>query len=476
MSQPGLPIEFRVPNLSKSTVRRFKMNRKWIITALCIVAIVVAAISIHLTVQAVASSPADQTGPYKVGFVMNTYYDSTRSDNVEGARPIQTYVWYPAAPDNDGNPLPPAVYPLISLVGSISYPDASSTDFEAYGLDPAYQEVAASKDGPFPLVVLSPGAGATSPIYIQIGARLASHGFVVAIPTNYTDRFKVTGEPEFYPNLNTLMVGAYIERTRDVQYLMTRLVADSQQSGNLLSGTIRPDQIAVAGHSLGGLAALALAGGDDQTCDWPMGLDATDIPPETCVPILPDPRIKAIVPIDPTSYALHYAELARIKIPSMVMGQEWSTLESAQANVESLLARPHSAIQGRPNYRVDFAYANHSSFSNHCEYAQVMNDYGIYDDEMVNDYSQKMCQPEPVSQEELGNLTTQYMIAFLKTVLVGENGYKEMLTTDYALENEPFIEFFETEEGSPDETVEEGYFSYFKHQSDTERATALKDP
>jgi hypothetical protein len=68
------------------------------------------------------------------------------------------------------------------------------------------------------------------------------------------------------------------------------------------------------------------------------------------------------------------------------------------------------------------------------------------------------------------------MIAFLKTVLVGENGYKEMLTTDYALENEPFIEFFETEEGSPDETVEEGYFSYFKHQPGTERAKALKDP
>jgi len=61
-------------------------------------------------------------------------------------------------------------------------------------------------------------------------------------------------------------------------------------------------------------------------------------------------------------------------------------------------------------------------------------------------------------------------------VLVGENGYKEMLTTDYALENEPFIEFFETEQGDPAETVEEGYFSYFKHQSGTERATALKDP
>src|SRR5512146_2288720 len=150
---------------------------KWIIITLCIVALVAAAISIRLNVQAVASPPADQAGPYKVGFVANTYYDSTRSDFAGGPRPIQTFIWYPAAPDNNGNPMPSAVYPLISLVEPISYPDASSTDFEAYGIDPAYQEVAASKDGPFPLVVLSPGQAAGSTLYVQIGARLASHGF-----------------------------------------------------------------------------------------------------------------------------------------------------------------------------------------------------------------------------------------------------------------------------------------------------------
>jgi hypothetical protein len=125
---------------------------------------------------------------------------------------------------------------------------------------------------------------------------------------------------------------------------------------------------------------------------------------------------------------------------------------------------------------VDIAYANHFSFLNHCAIVQVQNDQGIVDDATLDAYLQQSCQPEPVSPEEFSNLTTQYMIAFLKTVLVGEKGYKEMLTPGYALENEPFIELFETEEGSPDETVEEGYFSYFKHQSDTERATALKDP
>ena len=79
---------------------------------------------------------------------------------------------------------------------------------------------------------------------------------------------------------------------------------------------------------MGGLAALALAGGDDQVCEWTMIPVGPTLPPETCVPILPDARIKAIVPIDATSYALHYAEMARIKIPSMGIGEEWSTLES----------------------------------------------------------------------------------------------------------------------------------------------------
>ena len=173
------------------------MKTKWIITTLCIVAIATAAIGFRLTVQADASAPADQTGPYKVGFFTNTYYDSARSDFAGGPRPIQTFIWYPAAPDNNGNPMPPAVYPMINLVGSTVYPDALSTNYETYGIDPAYQEVAVSKDGPFPLVVFSPGQGASSTLFIQIGSRLASHGFVVAIPTNYDDKMTVTGEPQF---------------------------------------------------------------------------------------------------------------------------------------------------------------------------------------------------------------------------------------------------------------------------------------
>jgi hypothetical protein len=125
---------------------------------------------------------------------------------------------------------------------------------------------------------------------------------------------------------------------------------------------------------------------------------------------------------------------------------------------------------------VDVAYAIHNSFSSYCTYIHILHDKGLIDDQILDAALPSNCPPESISAAEIENLTTQYMIAFLKTVLVGKNGYKDILTADYAVKNEPFIEFFETEKSNSAATVEEGYFSYFKHQSDTEPSTALKDP
>ena len=158
---------------------------------------------------------------------------------------------------------------------------------------------------------------------------------------------------------------------------MTRLVADSQQSGNLLSGTIRPDQIAVAGHSLGGLAALALAGGDDQACDlawsWWIQTSSRPKPVSPSCPIHASRRSSQSMGRTSTSTMLKWPG-SRSRV--WWIGQEWSTLESMTARFGYFVARPHSAIQGHPNYRVDVAYANHMSFSSVCTYIHVLHDKG----------------------------------------------------------------------------------------------------
>jgi hypothetical protein len=204
------------------------------------------------------------------------------------------------------------------------------------------------------------------------------------------------------------------------------------------------------------------------------GQDPDKLPPELCVPIPSDPRIKAIVPLDPSSFNLPYADFARIKIPSMIIGREWGMLESGNANEESLLARPHAAIQGHPNYRVDIANYQHMSFSSTCSAMNILRP--LNGDEVTDAMLKVYCPAEPTPPDETGNLVTRYMIAFLKTVLVGETGYQDMLTAGYALANEPYVEFFETEKDGRNLIDEAGYFTYFMHQPGTERAKALKDP
>jgi hypothetical protein len=149
-------------------------------------------------------------------------------------------------------------------------------------------------------------------------------------------------------------------------------------------------------------------------------------------------------------------------------------VESGAPNEELLLARPHSVIQGHPNYRVDIANYQHMSFSSACSAMNILRP--LNGDEITDVMLKMYCPAEPTLPDETGNLVTRYMVAFLKTVLAGESGYQEMLTPGYALANEPFVEFFVTEKGGPTPRDEDAYFYYFMHQPGTLQAKALKDP
>src|ERR1035437_188192 len=100
----------------------------------------------------------------------------------------------------------------------------------------------------------------------------------------------------------------------------------------LLFHTIDSDRIAASGHSIGGYATYALAGGDKLVCDalWPVvyGQDTLPYPPSTCVPTLPDDRIKTMISLDGSSQMMRYRELARISMPSLIMGETVENSES----------------------------------------------------------------------------------------------------------------------------------------------------
>ncbi len=405
-----------------------------------------------------------QPGPYAIGFTSFLAVDPARP-GVAGYehRPVPVHVFYPVDPKNIHNSTPQAVYPLDLLYDtSLS---SLSSEWEAMGYYRAYQEPPVSGEGPFPLVVMSPGWSAPPWMHNSIGTRLASYGFIVAIPFH-------TGDQWFsYQPAQEHIAWALYNRPRDVSFVLTTLLQRNEANGDLLHGTIDPERLAAAGWSLGGYASMVIAAGDETV--WDYGWIEQDGPIPEDVPhsaSLPDPRFKTIVTLDGSNQCLLFEELSKVNTPALSLGEEWNAVADWQA-------RQHAAFSSHPAYRVDLAGANHQSFSDMCDGFTVMNARGLQSfygpNEMLDAW---LCQgviPPPQGRD----IVTRYMIAFLKTQLLGETGYQAMLTPGWALTRATAVEFFVTEKrnASAIDADWPGFFVYFAHQPGSAQFRAEKN-
>ena len=307
---------------------------------------------------------------------------------------------------------------------------SASTDWEPRGYDHVMEEPAPATGGPFPLVVFSDGWGVDNWAYLFIGARLASHGFVVAIVDHASE-----GQ---WSSVRKDLLHSAVDRVHDIPFAITALLQKNDAAAELLHGLIDPGKIAVAGHSLGGYTALALAAGDESLCDtrfaylrdpeepWPY-------PADTCVPAAPDARIKAIISLDGTSNMLRWQELARIAVPSLIMGQ-------TVGGIGAWSGRPHAAI-GRPDsYRVDMPNAAHVSFTSWCDGALVASVAGLISAADVDSARAANGCIGTLAPDLSNQVVTTYMIAFLEKHLVGTNAYDRILTAQYAGSHQPLRE------------------------------------
>ena len=351
----------------------------------------------------------------------------------------------------------------------------SSEEWEAMGYDPAYQEATPSARGPFPVLLVSHGWTPPAWMHTGLGTRLASHGFVVAVPYHAGDPLWFGWEPP--PDHYAWVMW---NRPRDLSFVLTNLLQRNGADGDLLHGPIEPSRVAAAGWSAGGYAAMVLAGGDDTVWDYGLtdaysvydGPIPKDVPH---TPSLPDPRIKSIVTLDGANQELRFEELARVKVPALGLGEEWNSL--SDPNLPAWQARAHAAYSGHPNYRVDISRTNHMSFSDFCNGLNVMALKGLAPVwGSVEEVSASFCEGV-LPPAEGRTIITRYMLAFLKTQLLGETGYQRMLTPGWALKHEPGVEFFETEKRSPESIDEQwpSFFTYFPHQPGSEQFLAEKN-
>lgn len=223
---------------------------------------------------------------------------------------------------------------------------------------------AAAAQGPFPLVMVSPGATVYGDASLFLGTRLASHGHVVAVVEPFNElQWLDSGFDGF--------LAAIHRRPRDLSFALTELLGRSGAAGDLLHGAIDPRRVVAAGHSFGGYTALALLGGDDEPCGA-FGITDGATPEEVaafCQATPADPRFTAVVSLDGSGDLLRYHELSRIQAPSLVMGQaNWADVLFFPDRPEDLtfVARPHAAMApAGHSVRVDLTLENPGWLPNH---------------------------------------------------------------------------------------------------------------
>jgi predicted dienelactone hydrolase len=336
------------------------------------------------------------------------------------------------------------------------------------------------------MIMVSPGHTCNNWEYLFIGTRLASHGFVVVLLDHENDG------AYSWTQVDATVV-AMFNRIRDTSFAITELLLRNESAGELLQGVVDPSRIAMSGHSLGGSATYALVGGDDEVCDALWGAkfagDSLPEPQFTCISTEPDPRIRAIALLDGTSTLMRYRELARISVPSLILGEtvehitSYNPWSASDPDAGRWSARAHAAINRIDSYRIDVALANHNSFGNWCDGLTVMSNLGV-DLKSIDAKSPSVSQQlnsypcvvqgtfDPANNPATRQIVTTYMLAFLNTYL-GREDDSWMLTSSYARQYQPNVEFFDSEVCN-ECPVRDGEYSYRPHPCQC--SVARKDP
>lgn len=238
------------------------------------------------------------TAPYDtdVGYHITTF-DVPHRD-----APVELHVWYPTDAEN----APVEIGSNILFHGFTAQIDAVATRTSA------------------PLIVMSHGSGGNAAQMGWFATQMAAQGYIVAAPNHHAT---MSRDSDPY---QTPMIWL---RNQDLS-----AVIDTFAAGAVHDVAADMDQVAIAGFSLGGGAALSVSGAGlskadfieycnrsdvPADCEWMLaaGVDFTQIDQDKYEADWTDPRIMATFAVDPAlTQAMTVATLADIDHPVMTIG------------------------------------------------------------------------------------------------------------------------------------------------------------
>jgi platelet-activating factor acetylhydrolase isoform II len=370
---------------------------------------------------------------------------------------IRVIVWYPVDKNLITNSTPTALYPLYPI--PIPVPPfvltLPSTLWELFGIDPAYRGVTPA--GAFPLVVISHGCGTVGWFHLYNGARLASHGFIVASLNHPQEPL---GQCSAIPLTNN-----FLNRPKDISSVIDELLNRNNSSGDLLYHAIQIDKIYAMGQSLGGHSIVKAFTGGDTRIKGLISLDGL---------------LSFDIHVDGTvSYDLMAGNLAQVTIPALLFSEEpcepppFNSLPKFEDgssvdhgtfplpggpllcdSVEECLGpmRAQALIPSNPDLIVVKGSDHAAAFTNVCEFLSI-----------VGAPLLPACTSgDVVPFMEAHHLVNKYSVAFLKR-LSGERKYGQFFAPGNFLVNEPEAELIKTQPGSF-ESIDQMNAAFFCNQ------------
>lgn len=155
-----------------------------------------------------------------------------------------------ARADASGSADPSAVGPYgVASLNEGIYDGARGRSVGLLTLFPSADGRSPARDGaPYPLIIFSHGFLLRGEQYRSYGEHLASHGFVVALPTYSA----------------SLLGFSHVELKNDLLFVIDYYLRVNATAGQWLEGAIDPERIGTSGHSLGGKLSLFAAAEDSR--------------------------------------------------------------------------------------------------------------------------------------------------------------------------------------------------------------------
>jgi predicted dienelactone hydrolase len=279
--------------------------------------------------------------------------------------PLTVTIWYPA----DATPgAEPAIQYDAGLGGLL----------QATGN--AYRNSAPfTDDAPYPLVIFSHGNGGSRVLSLALTEHLASYGFVVMAANHPRNNVRQTAAGDAQD-----FVRSYALRPDDIVRQIDHAENVLNASGGALEGIIDTDNIAVTGHSFGGLTALLSAGGRldfsqlDNFCET---INNPELEDGVCFLVseqdeiaaarnynapesgpwesIDDSRIQAVAAFAPWNGPI--LDVAQINVPTLIIVGTSDETTPPERDAYDMYERLSS-----PRYLLELRYAGHNIFLDSC--------------------------------------------------------------------------------------------------------------